>query len=157
MRRLTWLLVLSVVVTIGAAVAFRVIGHDPAIWHVDPATTERTGRDNDYLIAPEGAANAEIDTVFTEAQVAARDLLFLFDSIASNASRTRPIAGSVDELHITYLQQSLVFGFPDYVSVKAVETPDGAGLVIWSRSRFGFSDMGANKSRVDGWLAAMGG
>ena len=153
---LSWLLGVAVIAMIGVAIGFRVIGHDPGVWHVDPVTAERTGRPNDYLVSPEDVATAEIDTGFAPAEVAPRDLLFLFDSIASNTTGTKAIGGSVDDLHVTYVQQSALFGFPDYVSVKAVETDKGAALVIWSRSRFGYSDMGVNKARIDGWLADMG-
>ena len=156
MRRLTWLLGVAAVVMIGVGIAFRLIGHDPAIWHVDPTIAERTGRQNDYVVAPSGTTQAKIDTVFQTTDLAPRDLLFLFDSIASNSARTIVVDGSVDALHITYVQQSMIFGFPDYVSVKAIDAEGGAGLVIWSRSRFGYSDTGANKARIDAWLAAMG-
>lgn len=154
---LTWLLGVAVIAMVGVAIGFRFIGHDPGMWHADPLTTERTGRPNDYLIAPEGLAAAEPDAVFTARDLPGRELIFLFDSIASNAPRTRVIGGSVDELHVTYLHQSALFGFPDYISVKVVEQEGGAALAIWSRSRFGYSDMGVNRDRVERWLAAMGG
>lgn len=154
---LTWLLGVAVVFMVGAAISFRFLGHDPAIWHVDPLTSERTGRPNDYLVAPGGATAGEPDAVTTSRDLPGRDLLFLFNSIASNAPRTRVIGGSVDDLHVTYVQQSALFGFPDYISVKAVEAEGGSALAIWSRSRFGYSDMDVNKDRVERWLAAMGG
>ena len=67
------------------------------------------------------------------------------------------MAGSLDDLWITYVQRSMVFGFPDYISVRAVEVEDGSALIIWSRSRYGHSDLGANKRRIDGWLKQIGG
>ena len=74
---------------LGVAIGFRFIGHDPAVWHADPLTTERTGRPNDYLTAPAGTTSAEPDVVLASRDLPARDLLFLFDSIAANAPRTR--------------------------------------------------------------------
>jgi uncharacterized protein (DUF1499 family) len=74
------------------------------------------------------------------------------------------VAGDPDSLMITYVQRSRVFGFPDYITVKAVATEStgegstvgsGAGLIIWSRARYGRSDFGVNRARVEAWLAAL--
>jgi uncharacterized protein (DUF1499 family) len=58
---------------------------------------------------------------------------------------------------ITYVQRSRIIGFPDYITVKAVpmETglPEaGAGLIVYSRSRYGYGDFGVNRARVEAWL-----
>ncbi len=64
-----------------------------------------------------------------------------------------------DSLMITYVQRSRVFGFPDCLTVKAVAIEStgeaGAGLIIWSRARYGRSDFGVNRARVEAWLAAL--
>lgn len=157
MKRLIWLGGLAAALLIFAMVWLRAVPDDPGTWHLDPAVTERTGRDNDFLMAPTGTVAAEIDTVAEVKAVAPKDLLFQFDAIARNASRTAVVAGSVDEGMITYVQRSAVLGFPDYITVKAVEAGDGAGLIVWSRSRYGYSDMGVNRARIEGWLAQVGG
>ncbi len=148
------LLILALLVAV--AVFMRTVEDDPAVWHVDPATTARTGKPNDVLVAPDGAASATTSWQSKVHRLAPRDLLFLFDAVARNASRTTVLAGSIEDGHITYVQRSTVFGFPDYVSVRAVPVNDGAGLVIWSRSRFGHSDLGANSARITRWLAQIG-
>ncbi len=33
--------------------------------------------------------------------------------------------------------------------------PPGAGLFLYSRSLFGWSDFGVNRTRVEAWLAAL--
>lgn len=155
LRILKWLMIAGVVAVVGAAVAFRVVADDPAAWHVDPATAERTGKPNDFLVAPDGATAAKRDVGFETRKVSPRDLLFQFDAIA-RPSGAEVLAGSVDELWITYVQRTMVLGFPDYITVKAIQTEGGAALIIWSRSRFGHSDFGVNESRVQGWLAKLG-
>ncbi|MEM7423145.1 MAG: DUF1499 domain-containing protein, partial [Pseudomonadota bacterium] len=127
-----------------------------AVWHVDPAVAERTGRPNDFLVAPEGATQAQPDQASSTYNVAPRELLFLLDAVAGQSSATSVLAGSLDDLWITYVQRTAVAGFPDYISVKAVETDGGAALIIWSRSRFGHSDFGVNRKRVQAWLAQIG-
>ncbi|MGF1502370.1 MAG: DUF1499 domain-containing protein [Paracoccaceae bacterium] len=130
-------------------------GHNPARWHVDPLVAKRTGKPNDYLVAPEGAAAARPDRSFAAVAEPPEALFARFHEIALAAPRTEIVAGAPAELFVTYVQRSAVFGFPDYVSVKAVAAPDGASLAIWSRSRFGYSDLGVNRARVERWLAAL--
>ena len=40
-------------------------------------------------------------------------------------------------------------GFPDYTTVQLKDDR----LMIWARLRFGRSDLGVNRRRVDRWLA----
>ncbi len=63
--------------------------------------------------------------------------------------RTELLAGGPQDGHATYITRSLWLGFPDYTTVQA----NGEVLEIWGRLRFGRSDMGVNKARVDAWLA----
>ena len=152
-RILLWILALAVALTIAAGAYFRTATDDPAIWHVDPAAAARTGNPNDYIVAPK-VVRDDADRVAMVHEGNPKDLLFQFDSIAGPSSHK--LAGSLDELHITYVHRTPLMGYPDYISVKAVETEGGPALVIYSRSRFGKSDFGVNKSRIDNWLAQMG-
>jgi uncharacterized protein (DUF1499 family) len=77
-------------------------------------------------------------------------------AIATGEPRTEVVAGSPQEGHVTYVQRSLVFGFPDYISVRAMETEGGTALAVFSRARFGHSDLGVNRERVERWLEALG-
>ena len=156
LRILQWVIALALAGTIGVATVMRMIGHDPAEWHVDPATIERPGTPNDFLVAPEGATQARPDRIATMRNAAPDDLLFQFDAIARPAG-AKPIAGSVKAGWITYVDRTLIMGYPDYITVKAITAGDGSALIIWSRSRFGQSDWGVNKERIEDWLAKMGG
>ena len=137
------------------AVAMRLLPDDPAIWHVDPLAAARTGAPNDYLVAPAGAAAAEPDRVSDTYAIPPAELMARLDAVALAEPRTDRIAGGPGELSATYVQRSRLFGFPDYVSVRAVEAPGGSTLAVWSRSRFGHSDLGVNRARVVRWLAAL--
>ena len=77
------------------------------------------------------------------------------DAIAK-AHGADPMGTTIDDMWITYVHRTTVFGFPDYISVKAVPEGDGAALIVWSRSRYGHSDLGVNKERIDAWLAQIG-
>jgi uncharacterized protein (DUF1499 family) len=148
---------ISLAGAIAVAIIMRLVPDDPADWHIDPATAERADAPNDYLVAPEGATAARPDRTAEVHALPPGELLRRFDAVATGAPRTERIAGTPDEGWITYVQRSRVFGFPDYVSVRALDVPGGSALVVWSRSRFGYGDFGVNKDRVEGWLAALDG
>lgn len=131
-------------------------GHDPDRWHVDPATAERTGKPNDYLVAPGGATQAPADRVLPAWSGTPVELIDRFDAVARAAPRVEVVAGGPEDLFVTYVQRSRWIGFPDYISVRAVPDGDGASLIVWSRSRYGHSDLGVNRARVDEWIAALG-
>ena len=155
-RRLRYWVVAALLLP--AAAAFAVInisGHDPARWHVDPATVRPGGKPNQYLAAPPGATVAPSDARTLLYQESARVLLARFDAIARAQPRTQVVAGNLDSLMITYVQRSRVIGFPDYLTVKAVATEGGAGLIIYSRARYGRRDFGVNRAPVEAWLAAL--
>ena len=155
-RVILWVLGLALAAAVAGAVYMRTLGHPPETWHVDPTQATRSTTDNDYLVAPEGVTEARVDRIFAPREIAPKDLLFLFDSIARNAPRTTRIAMDEATMSATYVQKTALLAFPDYISVRAVTVDGGAALVIWSRSRFGASDFGVNKERIDDWLAKIG-
>ena len=146
---------LAAAVLLAAATGYVVVNtssHDPARWHVDPATVRLSGKPNEYLAAPRGTTADPADAETRLYPESPRALLARFDAIARAQTRTRVVAGDLDSLMITYMQRSRVFGFPDYLTVKAVLMDGGAGLMIFSRARYGRSDFGVNRARVEAWL-----
>jgi uncharacterized protein (DUF1499 family) len=78
-------------------------------------------------------------------QNAPQDALTRVDAEMQALPRTRLIAGSVQEGRITYETRSLLFGFPDYTTVEH----SGDTLKLYARLRFGTSDMGVNRNRLE--------
>ena len=74
------------------------------------------------------------------------------DRIIQAEPRTHVLAGSIGDGMITYVTRSAAFGFPDYTTVAQ----RGEDLALYARSRYGKSDLGVNKARVDRWLSALG-
>ncbi len=131
---MTFLLVLIVLVA-GLAGYVRLAPSDTARWHIAP----RGDESRDF----KAGVLRVIDT--------GPDGLARLNAIARNSPRTAVLAGSVDEGMITYVTRTKVIGFPDYTTVQQ----DGDKLRIYGRLRFGRSDFGVNKQRVDGWIALM--
>ena len=140
--------VLLGVVLVAAGIAWvRLAPSDPARWHVDPLSAEPPG-DSGVLLTPDAAGGGA--PVY---EVPAEELLAAFDRFVTEQPRVTRLAGGAGEGRVTYVARTKWVGFPDYVTVEAVPLgEDRATLAILSRQRFGQSDLGVNRKRVQGWL-----
>ncbi|APX11333.1 DUF1499 domain-containing protein [Tateyamaria omphalii] len=125
-----------VVLAIGLVAFVRFSPTDASQWHVPIAETE--SRD---------MAGGAIRVIEADAGALAR-----VDAAARELPRTQAIAGSVEEGRITYQTRSKWIGFPDYTTV---EYTDGL-LRMHARLRFGRSDLGVNRERLERLLVAAG-
>ncbi|SDC19387.1 DUF1499 domain-containing protein [Ruegeria marina] len=130
---LVWFLIALVVLGLAW---IRLAPSVPARWHQRPAV----------------AADRDMQGGVLRAVATGPEGLARLDRVARATPRTRVLAGSVTEGMVTYVTRSRVFGFPDYTTAWQ----DGDTLRIWARLRFGGSDFGVNRDRVDQWLAAIG-
>ncbi len=125
-----WMVLLLVVLGFGAYV--RLAPSDALRWHVSKKGAENRDFAGGALRVVEG------------------DLAAL-DAIARAAPRTRVLAGSVGEGMVTYVTRSALWGFPDYTTVWQ----EGDSLHLYGRLRFGRSDLGVNRDRLERWLAQL--
>ena len=68
--------------------------------------------------------------------------------------RTTPIGEWPDRRQAQWVERSALANFPDIIAAELHAAPGGAGLFLYSRSLFGWSDFGVNRRRVERWLAA---
>lgn len=71
--------------------------------------------------------------------------------IISATPRTSMLAGDPVAQFVTYVTRSKLWGFPDYTTVEQL----GSEITLLGRSRFGRKDLGVNKARIKGWIAAL--
>lgn len=151
------LVVVAIIVVVigGAMIGVRRADDVVAEWHADPLIAAKPITPNSYRVAPIAApAGADAEAPVFSTPVA--DLAAAFDAVVLGDRRVEVLAGSAADGHVTYVQRSALFAFPDYVSVRFLETDNGGStLAVFSRSRFGQSDLGVNKKRVLGWLDAL--
>ena len=121
---------------VGLMAYIRLAPSDPARWHVMPDQVQ------DETL-PGGAMRVIPGDEERFAELAA---------IMEATPRTQHLAGTVEEGMVTYITRSLVFGFPDYTTARL----QGDQIEIYSRLRFGQSDMGVNAARLESWLAQLG-
>jgi uncharacterized protein (DUF1499 family) len=124
---------------------------------VDFASLERKSTPNQYIVAPPGATpRAQPDAespIFPVPPERLRDAVI---AVVADVPRTAILERSPDGLALTVVQRSAVFRFPDYIGIQILPASEGSStLAIYSRSRFGYSDMGVNRKRIEVWLAAI--
>jgi uncharacterized protein (DUF1499 family) len=143
-------LIFLYIAVFSAALVFvyiRFVPTNASALHNDPATAHSTGRPNAYRLKGGHAPVFELP---------AAKLAKLVDDFSLSQPRVMRIAGSIDEMMITYVQRSLIMGYPDYITIKVIPLDNGQSkLEVFSRSRFGHSDLGVNKRRIDHWILAL--
>lgn len=143
------IIVALVVVVLGGLGWIRLASNDPARWHLDPRMVARPDTPNFHLLRMgDGDEPAPLFDL-PVAELSAR-----LDRLAT-ASGATLLAGSVEEGHMTYLTRSRLMGFPDYTTVLLEPAGDGSMLTAFARARYGYSDLGANRARLQGWVAAL--
>ena len=125
-----------IAVVIGGLAYIRLAPSDPSVWNTDPQVLS----DQDLR---DGVRRRFDGDAARMAQL---------ERIILSTPRTEKLAGSVEEGRVTYITRSQWMGFPDYTTVQLA---DGE-IELYARLRFGRSDLGVNKARVDGWLQALG-
>ena len=131
----------------------------PGRWHLDPQTALRSGRPNDWLVTPHGAV------VTGEATAGIYDLPMeslcgLLVEAALAEPRSQILAGDTMLGFVTLVQRSAWMGYPDAVTIMTLpvslsEKAPTSTLTIFSRARYGHSDFGTNRARVERLLASV--
>jgi len=146
------LIILLVAIVVGVSAYIRLAPSRPDVWHVDPLTAKMPKTPNAFILR-----KGFRDKPVPEFAISADALAQRFDALVMSAPRVSRLAGSVSGLWITYLVRTKWMGYPDYVSVKFIAiSKNRSTLAIFSRARFGRSDLGVNRARVRGWLARLG-
>jgi len=122
---------------------------------LDIAHIVRPASPNTALAAPAGFRPPP-DVVTPTYHVPAPRLYAAIRAVATAQPLTFPAAEFPDRLQADWVVRSAVFNFPDMVTAQASPAgAEAATLVLYSRSVYGYGDLGANRRRVEAWLAAL--
>lgn len=124
---------------------------------VDFAQLQRRSSPNDALAAPAGVAGP------ARADIASP--VFALDARALRAAMAQALAAEPNLQRVAadaragterYVQRTALLGFPDTIDVLYVDLPGGrSSLALYSRSKIGYGDHGANRARIERWLARL--
>jgi len=124
----------------------------PIEWSV----LKRSRRPNTYLVAPPGFTPIQADMAAPDFALDLSTLKYLWDRMLSKQVRIETRAKRKDGLQIDYIQRTALLRFPDWITVRFIaKDHEVSTLAIYSRSVYGYGDMGANKARVQLWLTAL--
>ena len=157
MQRMAIFMVIAIILLIGAFYVRAVTAHhDPAEWHIDPLTVELPSSPNTYYVAPQSMVESQVALEAPVYTAPAAIMAKAFNDFVITQPNTILLAGSVDELWMTYVQRTPTLKMPDYITVKFIDLEDGKSTIaLYSRSRFGYGDMGVNKARAELWLQSI--
>ena len=112
---------------------------------------------NQYFVAPPGFATAAAaHRPSPEFPWPAADLARRFRAVAQAEPRVTLEEETAGGLRFDLVQRSALFRFPDTVSIEVIPLGDSRStLAIYSRSTYGYSDLGVNHKRIERWLARL--
>jgi len=124
---------------------------------IDFAELERPKTPNTFLVAPPGLCRrATADEAAPRFGAPAALVREAFRRVAERQPRVE--AGARDDalLQDAYVQRSALFRFPDYIEARFIPLPDGGSTIaVYSRSKYGRSDLGVNRKRIGVWLTEL--
>lgn len=130
---------------------------------VDFKTLKRPSSPNTYLVAPEGLCEASKPDQRSKSMPVAPDHLFKMVLALVEQRKDWNLEESDEEKRtIAFVAVSPIMRYKDDVDVlimadASAEGKNSSKLAIYSRSRVGYSDMGANKKRVSQLLEGLKG
>ena len=108
---------------------------------------------NQYLVCPLDfcAAKAHAESpVFNEPPQSLKQKWF---ALAEQQPRTELVHSDPVNERYTFRVKTAVLHFPDDVTVQFIELDEKRStLAIYSRSHYGYSDLGVNRRRIESWL-----
>jgi len=122
---------------------------------VDFKTLKLTDKPNQFLVAPDGyCENAKPHMEAKVYEVSVETLHAAFVAVASRQPRTKVLEERSDGGK--FVQKSKLIGFPDFIDVQFLSmAAKQSTLLIYSRSKYGRSDLGVNEKRIKAWLAEL--
>lgn len=129
---------------------------EPDLGPISFETLKRRSSPNDALACPPDVCSARADLIPPEFAVDATALReAMSQALATEANLVR-VEVDHGALIDRYVQRSALLGFPDTMNVQFFRRPGNRStLALYSRSKLGYSDLGANKARLVRWLVKL--
>ena len=119
----------------------------------DLRTLDRSFSPNDALACPPASCTAKADIESPAFALEPAQLGEIVRGVVTGQARTELVGEDPEMGQLVFVQRSKVFGFADTIWVQIVDLESRTSIIIYSRSNFGFWDLGVNARRVRSWLA----
>lgn len=119
----------------------------------DLRTLERRSSPNDALACPPSTCTAKAEMDSPSFDLQAGQLVEIVRNVISAQARTELVDEDPEIGQLVFVQRSRIFGFADTIRIQAVELESQSSLIVYSRSNFGYWDLGVNRRRVRDWLS----
>lgn len=117
-------------------------------------TLKRPASMNHWLIAPQGFPGKPNEAA-PEYPVPVERLRAAFEEVVGAMENVREKSRDGELTH--YIAQTAILRFKDDIRVQFLSlAPRASSLAIYSASRIGFTDLGANRRRLRQWLNLLG-
>lgn len=122
---------------------------------LDLRSFERSTGPNDALACPAGVCRADADFESPTFDLSRQALLDRAAAIIAARPRTERVRTDPGLIQIVFVQRSRLFAFPDIIWIQSAGTDQRASLILYSRSRYGYWDLGVNSARIQEVLGAL--
>jgi uncharacterized protein (DUF1499 family) len=122
---------------------------------MDLREIERTRSPNDAFACPVGLCRAQPDFDSPMFSVDKKQLLEKAKTVITEEPRTELVGENPALDQLVFVQRSAIFGFPDTVWIQGANVGARTSIIVYSRSNYGYWDMGVNSSRVRAWLETL--
>ena len=122
---------------------------------MDMTAIERPATPNTFLAGPAGM-HPTPDQATEPQDLPAGKLYEKIRLLLADQPHTYIAAEFPDQLQLHYVVRSRLMNYPDLVTVQVdPDGPDRATFIIWSRSVYGYGDLGVNRARANSWIALL--
>jgi uncharacterized protein (DUF1499 family) len=116
-------------------------------------TLQRPASPNQYLVCPPDLCPAKPNATSPVYDVPRAVLKKAWLELMAAQPRVVQIGISADASQYDFIQRSQWLRFPDVITVKFIDlATNRSTLAIYSRSHYGYSDLGVNRKRIESWL-----
>jgi uncharacterized protein (DUF1499 family) len=123
---------------------------------VDFKTLRLKETPNQFLMCPENYCHATPDAKSPVWNEPVASLKQRWNGFIDSVPQTDLVESDEAEDIYTYRTRTPLLRFPDDVTVQFVALDEGrSSLAIYSRSHYGYSDLGTNQRRVDEWISRL--
>jgi uncharacterized protein (DUF1499 family) len=150
-------LVILLMLIAGGIMTVRILVQPANTDFVDFAELKRSPTGNDALACPPGLCLARVDLTIAPVAMSAAELVGKIKALPNIEPRTVIVGENDAAFRYVLVQRSALFNLPDTINI-AIQPLDAShpAIAIYSRSRYGKGDLGANMKRVQRWLGLLG-